>query len=75
MKKENYTEWDGQFGDLMSYEEFKECVGAGGFIPDDGMGFYAFEKDGVYYEDTSGTDVFDERTKTAECDLVIWYNQ
>lgn len=72
---ENYSKWDGEFGDLMTYEEFKECVDGGAFVPYDGVGYYAFESHGDFWEENTETDVFDETTKPTHCHHVIWYNR
>ncbi|GAF85281.1 unnamed protein product [marine sediment metagenome] len=65
--------WDG--GDLMTIEEWKECVEGGGFIDYDGSGNYA-TKDKVSNKSVSPSDVEAGRFRTdVEFTHIMWYNK
>lgn len=42
------------YSDLMTLSEWEECVNAGCFIPDDGVGYYGTEKSYSYKYDSFG---------------------
>lgn len=61
------------YGDLMTMEDFYDCVKSGLFIDDDGTGYYAFENamTNVY---TNLNDVYHER-QPKEYTHVVWFNK
>lgn len=70
------------FGDVMTVEEFKECVDCGGFIDYDGNGYFVTGGDGkkrmwrsptVYPSEVKSD--FLEACQKASITHVIWFNK
>lgn len=72
---------DPKLGDVMTVEEYLECVDDGGFIDDDGMGDVA--RDGLIAEPEAGEDGWPKWLRPSDRDLfipedathVVWYNR
>lgn len=62
-----------EYADVFTLEEFKEMADMGGVSPYDGTGYYATERDGVYYE-TKQFDWWDGPAPT-NATHVAWYNK
>lgn len=62
-----------KYGDLMTMEEFAECVKTGMFIDDDGDGYYAFENSMTdQYADLS---LISAGQQPKEFTHVVWFNK
>ncbi len=60
-----------KYGDLMTVQDFVDCVKDGGFIPDDGSGEWA-----TATEVFKGTNVWNGlKSKPASATHVVWFNK